>query len=155
MAGRYRGLWAAHASRVHGVVFVVDVTDRARIAVARDELHGVLQSRGTLNRYQTTLLKLLTVIILLCSVQSRWAAKIIAMCLLLFGVVAVGDSPLDWYRTHERIALNNHEFERIIGASNERSINTVCRKLGKMLPCLVSLASLINCVSFYGLPGMV
>ncbi|CAM9336938.1 unnamed protein product, partial [Laminaria digitata] len=47
--GRYRGLWAAHASRVHGVIFVVDVTDRARIAVARDELHGVLQSRGTLN----------------------------------------------------------------------------------------------------------
>lgn len=46
-AGRYRGLWAAHASRVHGVMFVVDVTDRARIAVARDELHGVLQSRGT------------------------------------------------------------------------------------------------------------
>eukprot|EP00904_Undaria_pinnatifida_P008757 jgi/Undpi1/5010/HiC_scaffold_19.g08362.m1 len=43
---RYRGLWASHASRVHGVIFVVDVTDRARIAIARDELHGVLESRA-------------------------------------------------------------------------------------------------------------
>lgn len=36
-----------HAPKVHGVVFVVDATDRARIAVAREELHGILASRGT------------------------------------------------------------------------------------------------------------
>ncbi|CAN0206175.1 unnamed protein product [Ectocarpus fasciculatus] len=39
--GRYRDLWASHASHVHG-----DVTDRARIAVAREELHGILTSRA-------------------------------------------------------------------------------------------------------------
>lgn len=46
LAGRYRDLWAAHAAHVHGVLFVVDVTDRARIAVAREELHAILASRG-------------------------------------------------------------------------------------------------------------
>lgn len=40
-----------HASHVHGVVFVVDVMDRARIAVAREELHGILASRGNLRAY--------------------------------------------------------------------------------------------------------
>ncbi|CAB1104179.1 unnamed protein product [Ectocarpus sp. CCAP 1310/34] len=44
--GRYRDLWVSHASHVHGVIFVVDVTDRARIAVAREELHGILTSRA-------------------------------------------------------------------------------------------------------------
>lgn len=46
VTGRYRDLWASHASHAHGVIFVVDVTDRARIAVAREELHGILTSRG-------------------------------------------------------------------------------------------------------------
>ncbi|CAM9923217.1 unnamed protein product, partial [Hapterophycus canaliculatus] len=45
--GRYRNLWASHASHVHGVIFVVDATDPPRIAVARDELHGILASRGS------------------------------------------------------------------------------------------------------------
>lgn len=54
LAGRYRDLWAAHAAHVHGVIFVVDVTDRGRIAVAREELHAILASRG--NRMMVPLL---------------------------------------------------------------------------------------------------
>lgn len=56
LAGRYRDLWALHASHIHGVVFVVDVTDRARIGVAREELHRILGSRGELKTKMSTLL---------------------------------------------------------------------------------------------------
>ncbi|CAM9233853.1 unnamed protein product [Ascophyllum nodosum] len=44
--GRYRDIWPLHASRVNGVIFVVDVTDGARMAVARDELSGILASKA-------------------------------------------------------------------------------------------------------------
>ncbi|CAM9577780.1 unnamed protein product [Chrysoparadoxa australica] len=40
--GKYRELWNDYAGRVQAIVFCVDITDMARIAIARDELRSVL-----------------------------------------------------------------------------------------------------------------
>jgi ADP-ribosylation factor-like protein 6 len=40
--GRYRHLWSHYYQYVQGLIFVIDVTDKARIAVAKDELTKVL-----------------------------------------------------------------------------------------------------------------
>ncbi|EGB07856.1 hypothetical protein AURANDRAFT_27008 [Aureococcus anophagefferens] len=37
--GRYRSLWMSYCSQVQAVIFVVDVTDVDRVAIARRELH--------------------------------------------------------------------------------------------------------------------
>ncbi|CAN0157289.1 unnamed protein product, partial [Discosporangium mesarthrocarpum] len=44
--GRYRDLWASFAAHVHALIFVVDVTDVSRIAVARSELYSILGGEG-------------------------------------------------------------------------------------------------------------
>ena len=40
--GRYRHFWCHYFQYVEGIIFVVDVTDKARVAVAKDELTKVL-----------------------------------------------------------------------------------------------------------------
>ena len=40
--GRYRHLWNHYYQYSQGIIFVIDVTDKARIAVAKDELTKVL-----------------------------------------------------------------------------------------------------------------
>mmetsp|Transcript_13939 Transcript_13939/g.39526 ORF Transcript_13939/g.39526 Transcript_13939/m.39526 type:complete len:224 (+) Transcript_13939:19-690(+) len=49
--GKYRNLWEKQYSQIHGVVFVIDSTDRMRLCVARDELemlrdHAALRSES-------------------------------------------------------------------------------------------------------------
>lgn len=39
---RMRGVWKYYYESVNGIVFVVDSSDEARIAEARDELHKIL-----------------------------------------------------------------------------------------------------------------
>ncbi|KAK9512640.1 hypothetical protein O3M35_001018 [Rhynocoris fuscipes] len=41
--GRYRYLWERYYKTCDGIIFVVDSSDRLRLAVARDELHLLLQ----------------------------------------------------------------------------------------------------------------
>jgi GTPase SAR1 family protein len=41
-AGKFRSLWPALLAHVHAVVFVIDASDRQRLAVARDELRRIL-----------------------------------------------------------------------------------------------------------------
>lgn len=41
---KYRNLWEKHFSQVHGVIFVVDSSDRMRMCVARDELEMILEN---------------------------------------------------------------------------------------------------------------
>ncbi|KAJ3035455.1 ADP-ribosylation factor-like protein 6 [Rhizophlyctis rosea] len=43
--GRYRDLWAAYYPDADAIIFVVDVADRVRVCVARDELEGCLGHR--------------------------------------------------------------------------------------------------------------
>lgn len=43
--GKYRYLWENYYKKVDGVIFVVDSSDRLRIAVARDELQLFLDHR--------------------------------------------------------------------------------------------------------------
>ncbi|CAM9666755.1 unnamed protein product, partial [Choristocarpus tenellus] len=42
--GRYRNLWVTHMAHVHCIIFVVDMADVTRIAIARDELYKILGS---------------------------------------------------------------------------------------------------------------
>jgi ADP-ribosylation factor-like protein 6 len=41
--GRYRDLWERYYKECDGIIFVVDSSDRLRLAVAKDELHLLLQ----------------------------------------------------------------------------------------------------------------
>lgn len=40
--GRYRSLWEHYFSDVHAIIFVIDSTDRYRMAVAKEELNQLL-----------------------------------------------------------------------------------------------------------------
>uniref|UniRef100_A0AC35GCR0 ADP-ribosylation factor-like protein 6 n=1 Tax=Panagrolaimus sp. PS1159 TaxID=55785 RepID=A0AC35GCR0_9BILA len=42
---KYRNLWETHYRTVHGIIFVVDSTDKMRLALARDELWMMLDHR--------------------------------------------------------------------------------------------------------------
>uniref|UniRef100_A0A915KY54 ADP-ribosylation factor 1-like 2 n=1 Tax=Romanomermis culicivorax TaxID=13658 RepID=A0A915KY54_ROMCU len=42
--GRYRNLWESYYKQAHGVVFVVDSSDRMRMVVARDELDELMRN---------------------------------------------------------------------------------------------------------------
>ncbi|KAL3079042.1 hypothetical protein niasHS_014824 [Heterodera schachtii] len=42
---RYRNLWETQYKNVHGIIFVVDSTDKLRLAVARDELWMLLDHK--------------------------------------------------------------------------------------------------------------
>ncbi|KAI1729080.1 ADP-ribosylation factor family domain-containing protein [Ditylenchus destructor] len=42
---RYRNLWETHYKNVHGIIFVVDSSDRLRLAVSRDELWMILDHK--------------------------------------------------------------------------------------------------------------
>ncbi|KAF7629908.1 hypothetical protein Mgra_00009097 [Meloidogyne graminicola] len=42
---RYRNLWETQYKNIHGIIFVVDASDRLRIAVARDELWMLLDHK--------------------------------------------------------------------------------------------------------------
>ena len=44
--GRYRSLWQHFDGETDGIIFVLDVTDRERIAVVRKELDQLLQFPG-------------------------------------------------------------------------------------------------------------
>uniref|UniRef100_A0A7E4VH90 ADP-ribosylation factor-like protein 6 n=1 Tax=Panagrellus redivivus TaxID=6233 RepID=A0A7E4VH90_PANRE len=52
MAGqsKYRNLWETHYKSMHGIIFVVDSTDRMRMALARDELWILLDHKDIINR---------------------------------------------------------------------------------------------------------
>ncbi|KAL3852417.1 hypothetical protein ACJMK2_016061 [Sinanodonta woodiana] len=41
--GRYRDLWQAYYRECHGVIFVIDSSDKLRIVVAKDELDALLK----------------------------------------------------------------------------------------------------------------
>ncbi|CAG9803757.1 unnamed protein product [Chironomus riparius] len=41
--GRYRNLWEHHFKSCHGIVFVIDSSDRMRLVVVKDELELLLQ----------------------------------------------------------------------------------------------------------------
>lgn len=40
--GKYRNLWEKQYTEVHGIIFVIDSSDKLRMAVARDELEMLL-----------------------------------------------------------------------------------------------------------------
>ena len=40
--GRYRNMWEMYYKDAQAVIFVIDSADRLRMAVARDELEGIL-----------------------------------------------------------------------------------------------------------------
>ena len=40
--GRYRNMWEMYYKGAQAVIFVIDSADRLRMAVARDELEGIL-----------------------------------------------------------------------------------------------------------------
>lgn len=48
--GRYRNLWETYYKTAHGIVFVVDSTDKLRLAVSRDELWMLLDHKDLANR---------------------------------------------------------------------------------------------------------
>lgn len=48
--GKYRNLWSQHYAEIHAIVFVLDSTDRMRLAVARDELEMVLSDVSVRSR---------------------------------------------------------------------------------------------------------
>mmetsp|Transcript_44736 Transcript_44736/g.140280 ORF Transcript_44736/g.140280 Transcript_44736/m.140280 type:complete len:167 (-) Transcript_44736:16-516(-) len=48
--GRYRKMWPYYADHAPGIVFVVDVTDAERIAVAREEFFAILDHPSVAKR---------------------------------------------------------------------------------------------------------
>lgn len=42
---KYRDLWANYASKIHGIMFVVDASDRMRVNVAASELETILEEK--------------------------------------------------------------------------------------------------------------
>uniref|UniRef100_A0A914WEG3 ADP-ribosylation factor-like protein 6 n=1 Tax=Plectus sambesii TaxID=2011161 RepID=A0A914WEG3_9BILA len=54
--GRYRNLWENYYREAHGLIFVVDSTDRLRMAVARDELWQLLDHKEVAARKMPLLL---------------------------------------------------------------------------------------------------
>uniref|UniRef100_A0AC35UFY0 ADP-ribosylation factor-like protein 6 n=1 Tax=Rhabditophanes sp. KR3021 TaxID=114890 RepID=A0AC35UFY0_9BILA len=52
MAGqaKYRDNWETFLPGVHGIIFVVDSSDKLRMPVARDEIFGLLDKMEVLNR---------------------------------------------------------------------------------------------------------
>lgn len=44
--GRYRNLWEKYYSGAEAIIFVIDSSDKIRLAVAKDELHNLLQHEG-------------------------------------------------------------------------------------------------------------
>lgn len=48
--GKYRSLWENYYKLVDGIVFVVDSSDRLRVAVARDELWLLLDHKEMAQR---------------------------------------------------------------------------------------------------------
>ncbi|XP_050413374.1 ADP-ribosylation factor-like protein 6 [Patella vulgata] len=48
--GRYRNLWEHYYRECHGVIFVVDSSDKLRMVVAKDELDQLLQHPDVKNR---------------------------------------------------------------------------------------------------------
>ena len=46
--GRYRNLWEHYYVEAHGVIFVVDTSDKMRACVARDELDALLAHKRML-----------------------------------------------------------------------------------------------------------
>uniref|UniRef100_A0AC34Q6F3 ADP-ribosylation factor-like protein 6 n=1 Tax=Panagrolaimus sp. JU765 TaxID=591449 RepID=A0AC34Q6F3_9BILA len=42
---KYRNLWETHYKTIHGIVFVIDSTDKMRLALARDELWMMLDHK--------------------------------------------------------------------------------------------------------------
>ena len=42
--GRYRNLWEAYYRECHGIIFVIDSSDKMRLSVAKDELNMLLQN---------------------------------------------------------------------------------------------------------------
>ncbi len=48
--GRYRNLWEHYYKECHGVIFVIDSSDKLRMVVARDELDSMLQHVDIRNR---------------------------------------------------------------------------------------------------------
>lgn len=42
--GRYRNLWEAYYKECHGIIFVLDSSDKIRMSVAKDELNMLLQN---------------------------------------------------------------------------------------------------------------
>lgn len=48
--GRYRDLWGAYYRECHGVIFVIDSTDKIRMVVAKKELEDLLDSNDIKNR---------------------------------------------------------------------------------------------------------
>uniref|UniRef100_A0A0N4ZXF1 ADP-ribosylation factor-like protein 6 n=1 Tax=Parastrongyloides trichosuri TaxID=131310 RepID=A0A0N4ZXF1_PARTI len=47
---KYRNLWEAHYKNVQGIIFVVDSSDRLRVAVARDELWILLDHKDIMHK---------------------------------------------------------------------------------------------------------
>ena len=45
ISGKYRNLWETHYKTIHGIIFVIDSTDKMRLALARDELWMMLDHR--------------------------------------------------------------------------------------------------------------
>ncbi|MFH4973488.1 hypothetical protein AB6A40_000197 [Gnathostoma spinigerum] len=48
--GRYRNLWEAYYKETDGIIFVIDSSDRLRMAVARDELWMLLDNKDILSK---------------------------------------------------------------------------------------------------------
>ena len=48
--GRHRPLWLHYCTQVHAIIFVVDLTDPARVAIARDELAALTENPAVLER---------------------------------------------------------------------------------------------------------
>eukprot|EP00639_Heterosigma_akashiwo_P022252 CAMPEP_0206409776 /NCGR_PEP_ID=MMETSP0294-20121207/32126_1 /ASSEMBLY_ACC=CAM_ASM_000327 /TAXON_ID=39354 /ORGANISM="Heterosigma akashiwo, Strain CCMP2393" /LENGTH=74 /DNA_ID=CAMNT_0053869851 /DNA_START=119 /DNA_END=339 /DNA_ORIENTATION=+ len=48
--GRYRALWKYYCPHVQAIIFVVDLVDIDRIAVAKDELYAVLNHKAVKER---------------------------------------------------------------------------------------------------------
>jgi ADP-ribosylation factor-like protein 6 len=43
---KYRDLWTNYSSKIHGIIFVVDSTDRIRLNVAASELETMLEDKS-------------------------------------------------------------------------------------------------------------
>lgn len=48
--GRYRDLWKAYYKDCHGIIFVIDSSDKLRMVVAKDELEDMLASNEVKNK---------------------------------------------------------------------------------------------------------
>jgi len=48
--GRYRNLWEHYYKEAHGIIYVVDSSDRMRMVVAKHELDQLLEHKDLVNR---------------------------------------------------------------------------------------------------------